>query len=342
MARYWSNLAWAVLFMAGAYCFWRWCISYILPFAIGALMAFLLRPIARWFERHGLSPAVAAFWSLVVGGGSVALTLAAVMTLLVSELVQLMQRLPRYVKLWRTILAYHRALGARVMADLHLTPGVLNSSMGGLYHVAETLLRHILLFLLHVPDAGLVVVIAVLAAYFFLRDHHWASQLVLLGLPPSLRPQYQKVKYDIVNGTLGFFKAELVLVSVTAAITTAGLLLIGARYAVLVGMSAGLMDLVPYLGPTVILGPWALVLLMTGQYFGAAKLGLVLFAVAIARQILEPRLVGANMGLHPLVAIVALYLGFRTFGASGVLIGPLTALALRVLYQSRTTVKATF
>lgn len=335
MSRYWSNMVWSILFLAGAYCFWRWCIGYILPFLLGALMAFFLRPISERLENWGLSRATAALGSLVLAGGLVILTMSAVIALLVSEIVQLSQRLPKYVKEWRVLLDHHRGMGEAAISQLHLNPTVLNSSLGGMVRVAEGMLRQLLLFLLHVPDVALVLLLSTLTAFFLLRDHRWASRMALRTLPPGMRTRYREMKYGIVNGTLAFIKAELFLVSVTAAVTTAGLLVAGFRYAVLAGVLAGLLDLLPYLGPTVILGPWAAILLMSGHYLAAAKLGMVLATVAIARQVLEPRLVGTSMGLHPLVALGALYIGIRTFGASGVIVGPLTALGLRVMYQSR-------
>lgn len=331
---YWKNFWIAVTFLAGAYMFWRWCFGYVLPFAFGALLAVLLQPIAAWFEAHHVPRPVAAFLSLAVGGGATLLVLASLVALVFTELLQLSHRLPHYLSRGEQLVRSHREAEAHLVHQLHLTPSLINTSLTGLFRMAEALVRGLLLQLLKLPSLGLVVVIGTVAAYFLIRDHRWLSVQMLKALPPAVRPQYQAAKYDIVNGTLGFLKAEVFLVGMTAAITAVGLLLVGIRYGVLVGIGAGILDLIPYLGPTVILGPWILIAWILGQHIVALKLLLVLLAVALARQILEPRLVGSNMGLHPLTAVVALYLGIRVFGASGVVIGPITALMLRVVYRA--------
>ncbi len=314
--------------------FWRWCFGYVLPFALGALLAVLLKPIAVWFEARHVPRPVAALLSLAVGGGATLVVLAAFAALVFTELMHLSHRLPYYLSHGEQLLRSHREAEAHLVHQLHLTPSFINTALTGLYRMAEALVRGLLLQLLKLPSLGLVVVIGIVAAYFLIRDHRQISVQMLKALPPSVRPQYQAVKYDIVNGTLGFLKAEIFLVGMTAVITAVGLLMAGIRYGVLVGMGAGILDLIPYLGPTAILGPWILIAWILGQHIVAVKLALVLLGVALARQILEPRLVGSNMGLHPLTAVVALYLGIRVFGASGVVIGPITALMLRVVYRA--------
>lgn len=334
MSRYWKSFWISVAFLLGAYVFWRWCLGYILPFVFGSLIAVLLQPIAAWFESHQVPRSGSAILSLAVGGGGTLMLLGAIGSLLIAELLQLSRKLPQYLSRGEHVIRRNRDWEAHLVSQLHLSPNIVSTALTGFYHVLEGVVRSLLLVLVRLPNVGLVVVIGTVTAYFLIRDRRWLSAQVLRALPPSVRPQYQVAKYDIVNGTLGFLKAEAVLVFMTAAITTAGLLMMGIRYGVLVGIMAGLLDLIPYLGPTVILGPWIVVAWLLGQHMMAVKLLLVLLAVAVARQTLEPRLVGSNMGVHPLVAVIALYIGIRLFGASGVVIGPITALMLKVVYRT--------
>lgn len=298
----------------------------------------MLQPVADWFETRRVPRPGAALLSLVVGGSATILVLGSVVSLVASELLQLSRRLPEYLTRGEQLMQHHREWDTTLVRHLHLSPSLVNTSLTTLYHLSEGLVRSLLLLVLKIPSLGLVVVIGTVSAYFLIRDHQRISAHMLGALPPSIRPQYQAAKYDIVNGTLGFLKAEALLVFMTAAITTAGLLVMGIRYGVLVGIAAGLLDLIPYLGPTAILGPWILLAWVVGHHILAVKLLIVLLAVALVRQLLEPRLVGANMGLHPLVALMALYIGVRLFGASGIIIGPVTALILKVVYRAHQTI----
>ena len=92
-------------------------------------------------------------------------------------------------------------------------------------------------------------------------------------------------------------------------------------------------DLLPVFGTGTVLVPWALVSLLLGQYPLGSGL-LILYGVSlIVRQVAEPRLVGASLGLHPLASFAAMFVGYRLFGIVGLLLGPAVALSVTGLLK---------
>ncbi|PSR33249.1 MAG: hypothetical protein C7B44_14800, partial [Sulfobacillus thermosulfidooxidans] len=152
-------------------------------------------------------------------------------------------------------------------------------------------------------------------------------------VPPPIRPYVHHVHDDILAGALGFLKAQGTLIALTTFGTMAGLIFFGFKYAVLIGVLAGLLDFVPYMGPTTLLAPWAVVAFLSGAMMDGVKVLTVMLGVALLRQFTEPRLVGQNMGLHPLVALAALYFGVRLFGPAGFILGPISAVVIKVLAE---------
>jgi predicted PurR-regulated permease PerM len=148
-----------------------------------------------------------------------------------------------------------------------------------------------------------------------------------------MRPYMHHVHDDILAGAVGFIKAQILLVSLTAFSTMAGLLIFGFRYAVLMGVLAGLLDFVPYLGPTTLLVPWSVFFIADGKIVAGIEILTVMLAVAVVRQLAEPRFVGQKMGLHPLVAIGAMYFGAHFFGPAGFVVGPISAMIIKVLAE---------
>jgi predicted PurR-regulated permease PerM len=107
-----------------------------------------------------------------------------------------------------------------------------------------------------------------------------------------------------------------------------GLALLRVPYAFLLAVLLAVVDFLPLLGTGVILLPWAAVSLLLGE----VKLGIglaVLYGVtSVVRQVLEPKLIGEGLGLHPLVSLAAMYGGLRLFGVWGMILAPLLAAAV--------------
>ena len=114
-----------------------------------------------------------------------------------------------------------------------------------------------------------------------------------------------------------------------------GLTLLGRRYALVCALLIAALDILPLFGSGIVLVPWAIVLIVSDAV-GVGVGMLVLFAViTVARQILEPRLVGGALGIHPLATLAAMYIGFRVFGIVGMLISPLVIVALKEMNEIR-------
>lgn len=334
LGSYLKTVAVWVGLLAVTYVFWKWYIGYVLPFVLALVIAASLEPLVVWLERRGVAPIFAVLASLLVGVGGTLVVIGFLLTVLLSELFQLTRSLPHYVMQWQGLLDRYVVRLGELRQTLGISQASLHAQLGAVYQVLESMLKGVLTFFVRLPDMVLMIVVALVAAFFILRDRARVAQGARSLLPPGMRPHVGRIKVDIVNGILGFLKAQLALMGLTAAATALGLTLIGARYAVLLGLVAGLLDLVPFMGPTGLLLPWAVVAMLTGHLLMSLKLFTVLTGVALVRQLVEPRLVGDNTGLHPLVALFSLYVGIRLFGASGFFVGPISAVILKAVNRA--------
>ena len=133
----------------------------------------------------------------------------------------------------------------------------------------------------------------------------------------------------------GWLRAQGKLMLVTWVVVSGGLLLLGVRGGILWAALIALIDAVPMLGTGIILLPWALVSFLQGQQLRALGLCILFAAATLARTTLEPRLVGRQLGLDPLVTLVCLYVGYRLWGFLGLLLAPMAAGILRSLLPAR-------
>jgi len=117
----------------------------------------------------------------------------------------------------------------------------------------------------------------------------------------------------------------------TTAATTLGLVLLQAPFAVLLGFTSGILDVLPLIGPALLFVPWSAYHILFGDVmFGVKLLGLYA-GVSIVRTLAQAQVIGDRVGLHPLAALASLYIGVKLFGAAGVVIGPLTAAIIQAM-----------
>lgn len=322
---------WTALVLA-AFSFWHWAAVFVLPLILGLFVAVLVEPLVRLGERFSIPRPLGAVLGLVAALAAVFSLLGLVSSLLALEASRLIAHLPA---LYREGQALVDSMATRVMTLLHWHPPdaetLLNSHLLTAYQIMLTLLRGFLGAVAGIPNLLAVAVMALLAAYFLMRDKAVLASAADWLAPPRMRTGAVELRREVVRGTLGFVRAQMVLVAITAASTSLGLWLYGSRYALGLGLLAGLLDLIPFLGPTALLAPWALVVLVTGHPVPALMLTAVMVGVVLIRQVTEPRLVAQGTGLHPLTALMAAYVGLRVLGPMGFVLGPVTTVALKAL-----------
>ena len=168
-----------------------------------------------------------------------------------------------------------------------------------------------------------------LAAFFISLRLPKLQKFARENLPQSWKEKYLPALKRFRDSLVSWLKAQGKLALVTWGIVTVGLFALGVRQALLWAFFVALVDAVPVLGTGIVLLPWAGVSFLQGQSLRAVGLLCVYGAAAITRLLLEPRVVGRNLGLDPLLTLVAMYAGFRFWGIGGMLLTPILASAVK-------------
>lgn len=126
-----------------------------------------------------------------------------------------------------------------------------------------------------------------------------------------------------------YFKTQFIIMSITCLICTAGLYILGNPYGFLIGILIGIVDAFPVLGTGTVFVPWGVILVVMGKYRQAVGIFAIYLVCYYVRQFLEPKLMGNNLGVSPILMLVSLYLGLVLFGITGVITGPIAAILIR-------------
>mgnify|MGYP002576778305 FL=1 len=124
------------------------------------------------------------------------------------------------------------------------------------------------------------------------------------------------------------------LLSAEAGEEVAGFLLLRVELSLLLAGLVALVDALPVFGTGTVLLPWAVLALLGGDVRMSVGLLVLYSVISLVRSLLEPRLVGARVGLPPLAALVCMYVGFQALGVLGMLLAPLAAVLARQLWDS--------
>ena len=173
----------------------------------------------------------------------------------------------------------------------------------------------------------------VLAVFFTLTAYPQVMAFLRRQLPARWRCRAGGVKASVLD-TLGkWLRAECILLLVTFLQLLAGLLLLRQEYALLLALLIALIDALPVFGTGTVLLPWAAVLCVAGDVPRGIALAALYAVIAVVRSVLEPKVMAAQVGLPPLVALAAMYVGFRVMGVAGMVLLPLAVLVVKQLHD---------
>lgn len=335
---------------AGIFALWlvfRYALGIALPFLLAWLLSRPVKPLAG--KLAGRTRVPRSVWAaglvILTVGGFITLTVSGVRRG-ISELSTLARELAAdtdgLVAAIGGALDRARSLSSRIPLLRHFenTPGYAEfcARLDGL--VEEGVSRLVSGITARIPDAAMAVAgwlpaafvfitVTLLACYYFSADDgrlsrgmvRTVTRLTPAGLRDSLPPFGRRLR------RIGrqYLRACLLLGLLTFLQMFIGLALLRIPYAFILAFLIALVDFLPLLGTGIILIPWAAVSLLLGEI----RLGiglLILYAVSsVIRQILEPKLIGEGLGLHPLLSLAAMYAGLRMFGIWGMILAPLVA-----------------
>lgn len=328
------RLLWAAAVTGAGLLLLYFLLPYTLPFLLALLLAAIIdRPVDALERRLRLPRGLVVAIVLAGAVGAAGLVAGVVLANVAAELDALYRRLPQYSDLWRA--ALEEALGRleRLRAMMPRPVGeLLARSVEDALSLVGQSVSGLLGQVQRLPDWFASLLIAAVTTYFLSRDKRGLAAAYLRLLPPAWHGRLFELKRYIAVGSLGWVRGYLILLGVTFAVATAALRAFGVGYAWLLGLLAALLDVMPLVGPSGVFLPIIAFFALGGETGRALGLALVWAAMVLLRQVLEARVMGAQLGVHPLTMIFALYTGVKVFGANGLWLAPFIVVAVKAAY----------
>ena len=339
-----------LLTLAGLFLFVRYLLPLFLPFLLGAALAAGADPLVCFLcRRMHLRRGIAAGIGISAALSFLLLAVLLVCGLLFRELRAMAGMLP---ELESTLRAGMDTLSSWLLNLAASTPegirSLLTRNVNSLFSGGSALLDRITGWLLRlasgilsqVPDGALGLGTGIISCYMVSAKLPAIRQWVRSRLPlPQLHGSFAAIR-RIKSALVGWLKAQLKLSGITFLLALGGFFLLRIPHGPLWALLVALVDAFPILGTGTILVPWSLVSFLRGDRILAFGLLGLYAAGALLRSVIEPKLLGKQLGLDPLVTLMALYVGFRLWGIPGMILSPMlavVAMQLIMLPQSGQT-----
>ncbi|MCP1197951.1 AI-2E family transporter [Notoacmeibacter sp. MSK16QG-6] len=329
---FWGGLALAVLLMLWVFR------SVLMPFVVGMLLAYFLDPVADMLERRGLSRTLAAIVILVVAIAVLMLGFVLIVPVLANQLSGFVERLPTLLSNLQTLVtSYGPAWLERVFGvDKATLEEGLNQALSQGSGFLASFIESVWNSGAALMDIAGLFIIAPVVAFYMLIDWDRMVASVDAHVPRRHVETVRAIARDVDRAVAGFIRGQGSVCLILGIYYAIGLTLVGLNFGLLIGLGAGIISFIPYIGSTiglvVALGV-ALVQFWPDFIWIAATLAVFFSGQFIEGNILQPKLVGGKVGLHPVWLMFALFAFGALFGFIGLLVAVPAAAAVGVIVR---------
>lgn len=302
-------------------------LAVLVPFLAAIFLAYILNPVVEFLEKRRVprSLGILLIYAVFFLAGTI-FGLTAIPAL-VTEMQKLAEMIPQYTEQLQSFLLHLHSDYQRInMPDsIRLA---LDQNLLALQEEVQVVLERVTGTVLSLFSNLFTILIIPLVVYYILRDMDSLKRSIVLLFPKKYRPWLLSVGSEM-DRTLGaYFRGMLIICFLVGFLTYLGLKVIGLDFALILGVIAGLTNIIPYFGP--IIGALPAIVLALLSSAGLALRVIVVYTLVqqLESQIISPQILGRSLGLHPLVVIFVLILGGKIFGLPGLIFAvPFTAIA---------------
>ncbi len=345
---YWTRVAKRILYvifiLLGLYIGLKLSIFYM-PFLVAFIISLMIEPAIKFImkktklTRRTSSIIIFVIVSIIILG-----SLSWLIITLFSESSSLLQGLNDYFD--KAYIQFQNLISTFNFDKIHLSNEILSvieNSTEDLLTTASNWLRNALTGLLNIvtslPSIAICIGITVIALYFICVDKIYILDQIEYHLPKVWVKKLRVHLKDLIETLGGYLKAEATLILVSFVISLVGLYILefsgfNIQYPLLMALAIGFVDALPILGSGTVMIPWAIICAINGDLNLGIAIIVLLIVMSVVRQILEPKLVSKNIGVHPIFTLIAMYTGFKIIGVIGLLIGPIVLIIFKNIFAN--------
>ena len=306
----------------------RYLLPIVMPFVIAFVIAyFLQRPVNFLEEKFGLPHKPMALLAVLMFYAIVGTLISLLGVKIVSGLISLVSKLPTFYithvyPFFVDILhSLERVMIRAGLGELNVASGSTGQIIQSLSEMVSDLPGKVIGFAtdfaVSVPGMFVDIVVMIICTFFITMDYRRLTGFCMRQLDENSKKVFLEIKEYVVGTLLVCILSYGLIMSITFVELSIAFSVIDMNQAILVAACIAVFDILPVLGTGGVMIPWALLTAVYGNYPLALELFLIYLAVTAVRNVIEPKIIGGQLGLHPVVTLVSMFVGVDFFGAIG-------------------------
>ncbi len=313
----------------------RYALPALFPFVVAFIVTMLLRPLVRFcHDKLKINTRVISLILVLLFYGTIGVLVIWMIVELVAFTADKIRYLPDFFqtqvspfldRLFDEIRETLHNFDPEMAIDFNDTANKLISTLGNkILEISGDLVGKLTGFAVSVPTFLLNLVIMVVATIFLLVDYETIRGFIRRQLPDRTTGLIHNIFTHLGKVIKKYLLSYSLIMFITFCELWAGLSIIGIKHSALIAALIAMMDILPVVGSGLALAPWAIVCIFLGDIGTAIGLFVLWAVLSVVRQIMEPKIVGDSVGMHPFLTLFAMLAGNFIYGGIGILLLPVT------------------
>lgn len=344
---YWTKVCKRILILlatlAVLYLSFKLAIFYI-PFLIAFIIAVMVEPLIKLIVKktHITRKKVAVFVIIIIFAIIIGIICWGAF-ILITESANLLQKLNVYIDFGtEKVNEYIDKIRTREIKVPEQVISIMENSSDKIINTITNFIYDVLTKVTHiialVPEFAIYTFITILATYFICTDRMYIIDQMEHHLPSLWAKKIGIHLRNIIKSLGDYLKAEVILIIISFFIVLIGLYILkftgnNIQYPLLAALGIGIVDALPILGSGMVMIPWAIIVGINGNLSLGIYIMIVYIVATVVRQLIEPKIVSHNIGIHPIFTLIAMYTGFKLSGVLGLFIGPIIFIILKNIFS---------
>lgn len=331
----------------------KYTLIYLYPFIIAFLIAIFLHPVVTFFEtRWKLSRTTATLFTI----SSIVFLLTVIIFFIgiyiLEEMIIILQTLPTSVN--KLLIVGEKLIdqaisffNKHILSRFHSLPEsqqsvimtyvqkLITQLSNWVTLFFNSILNYVTHLLTSLSYVMTIILFIVISLFFIVKDFNTIRNFLNKYIPSSFLNKSKQIATYFKQAIFGFIKAQIILTFITSIIIFTSFIILKIDHALTIAIFSFFIDFIPYAGVGFIFIPWILYSFFANQLTLTIQLAILYIIIIVVRQLIEPKILAQSIGIHPIVALIVLFISIKVWGMFGLIISPVMLMIISTMKHSR-------
>ncbi|MEF9983912.1 MAG: sporulation integral membrane protein YtvI [Oscillospiraceae bacterium] len=318
----------------------------LMPFIIGFFVAYLLRPMITFlYLKLKFNKSIGTILSIILFYTVIGVSLWLIILFMATQIADFAENLPNIYENYflpsiNQLSNYSIDIISRLSPEIantvdKITALILSDLTSIVSAISGKTIKIITDFSKNLPLFAIATIFTFVSSILISKDYDEIVLFLKRQIPIKQIPIFNGIKHFLKGKIVKFIRAYFIIMLITFCELFIGLSFLRVENSLAIAIIIAILDIMPILGSGIALVPWGCFALVKGQVPFGIGIFLIYFIISFVRTFLEPKIVGDQIGLHPLATIIAMFCGIKLMGFAGIIIAPLLLLTIKYLNDNK-------